>query len=70
MVSYYQAGLLQTKPYATCRGTLDYGAPVEWLSYDSLVGIDELKMLCRPPLIDYVAPEPGSNLIRLIYYYD
>ncbi|GEM_PF-4413143 len=70
MVSYYQAGLLQTKPHAMCWGTTDSGAPAAWLSYDSLVGTEELTMLCRPPLIGYVAPEPGSNLIRLIFYYD
>lgn len=69
-VTKYQADLLQTKPCAMCWGTMDSGQPAAWLSYDSLVGIEVLRMLCRPPLIDYVAPEPGSNLIRLIFYFD
>jgi len=70
MVSDYQAGLLQTKPYAMCWGTMESGAPAAWLSYDSLVGIEELRTLSRPPLTGYLVPQPGSNLMRLVFYFD
>jgi len=69
-VTRHQADLLQTKPYAMLWGTLESGASVSWLSYDTLVGLDELRTLDRLSLAGYLEVVPGTNLIRLTFYHD
>lgn len=65
LVSTYQAGLLQTKPFAVCSGVREDYTAVFWLSYSSQVGLADLKPLCSFPLIEFIHATSGSDLIQL-----
>ena len=68
-VARRQIALLQTKPVAMCWGAnTEQGTTVIWLAYNSNITVEDLRPLCREPLIYLVAPAHGSentDLIRL-----